>query len=169
MITRKERGLAGAAAADPVGMLRQATAEIDRMFNQEYRWPALAHRILAKAATWYPEIDVLEEEHGLVVKADLPGMKKDDVKVEVIDGQLTIAGERKTVTDEKKHSFYRCERAYGSFYRTIPLPAGIAVDDVTAAFADGVLEVRVPLPPPAVGPKPKPVRVEGPATSTPAA
>lgn len=164
MITKNERGPARA-AADPVGMLRQATAEIDRMFNQEYRWSPLVHRAPAKAATWYPEIDVLEEDHGLVVKVDLPGMKKDDVKVEVVDGRLTIEGERRTASDDKKHSFYRCERAYGGFYRTIPLPAGIAIDDVTAAFADGVLEVHLPLTPPAGVPKPKAVRVEGPATA----
>src|SRR5262245_18438568 len=96
MMTKKETALPRAASADPMGMLRQMSAEIDRMFNQEYRWPALAHRVLAKTATWYPEIDVFERSDCLVAKVDLPGMKKEDVKVEVADGQLTIAGERRT-------------------------------------------------------------------------
>jgi HSP20 family protein len=164
MLTKKATGLAQA-SADPMGLLRQVTAEIDHMFDQQYRWPALAHRILAKTATWYPEIDVFEKNNCLVAKVDLPGMKKEDVKVEVADGQLTIAGERKTETDEKKQNFYRCERAYGSFYRAVPLPDGIVIDDVTATFADGVLEVTVPLPSPAVAPKPKAVKIEEPVSA----
>lgn len=146
-MSSKETGAARAVWAEPLDKLRQVTSEIDRMFDQEYRWPALAHRLLARTATWYPEIDIFDDENCLVAKVDLPGMKKDEVKVEVVDGQLTIAGERRTASDDKKHSFYRCERASGSFYRAIPLPAGIATDDVTATFADGVLTVRVPLPP----------------------
>jgi len=148
-----------AASADRLGLLRQVTAEIDRMFNQEYRWPGLANRGLAKSATWHPEIDVFDEDDCLVAKIDLPGLKKEDVKVEVAEGQLTIAGERKTETDEKR-AFYRCERACGNFYRVIPLPDGIEIDAVKATFADGVLEVRVPLLPRAAGAKPKAVEIE---------
>ena len=73
-------------------------------------------------------------------------MKKEDVKVEVTDGYLTISGERKTEAEEKKEQFYRCEREYGSFYRAVPLPEGVKLEDVKATFADGVLEVSVPLP-----------------------
>ena len=71
---------------------------------------------------------------------------KDDVKVEVTDGQLTISGERKRETEERKKDFYRCEREYGRFYRSVPLPEGAKVDDVQATFDNGVLEVSVPLP-----------------------
>jgi HSP20 family protein len=81
-----------------------------------------------------------------VTKIDLPGMKKDDVKVEVTDGQLAISGERKSEAEEKREQFYRCEREYGSFYRRVPLPEGARIEDVKATFADGVLEVSVPLP-----------------------
>jgi HSP20 family protein len=73
-------------------------------------------------------------------------MKKDDVKVEVTDGHLAISGERKSEAEEKKDNFYRCEREYGSFYRAVPLPEGVKFEDVRATFADGVLEVSVPLP-----------------------
>lgn len=81
-----------------------------------------------------------------MTKADLPGLKKEDVKVEVGDGRLTISGERKTEAEEKKEDFYRIERQYGSFYRSVPLPNGAKLEDVKATFADGVLEVSVPLP-----------------------
>jgi HSP20 family protein len=81
----------------------------------------------------------------VAARADLPGLKKEDVKVEVSDGHLAISGERKRESEEKKQ-FYRCEREYGSFYRAVPLPEGVKVEDVKATFADGVLEVSVPLP-----------------------
>ena len=68
------------------------------------------------------------------------------MKVEVTDGYLTISGERKTEAEAKKEQFYRCEREYGSFYRAVPLPGGVKLEDVKATFADGVLEVSVPLP-----------------------
>ena len=80
------------------------------------------------------------------MKIDLPGLKKEDVKVEVTDGYLTISGERKREEEEKKDDFYRCEREYGSFYRAVPLPEGAKLEDVKATFAGGVLEVSVPLP-----------------------
>jgi HSP20 family protein len=92
-----------------------------------------------------------------VTKIDLPGMKKEDVKVEVTDGQLAISGERKHEAEEKREEFYRCEREYGSFYRSVPLPEGAKVDDVKATFTDGVLEVSVPLP---ARPETKPRKVE---------
>jgi HSP20 family protein len=69
--------------------------------------------------------------------------------VEVSDGRLTISGERKTEAEEKKEQFFRCERAFGSFYRSVPLPDGVKLEDVKATFADGVLEVSIPLPAPA--------------------
>ena len=68
------------------------------------------------------------------------------MKVEVTDGHLTISGERKSETEEKKDAFYRSEREYGSFYRVVPLPDGVKLEDVKATFSDGVLEVSVPLP-----------------------
>jgi HSP20 family protein len=89
---------------------------------------------------------VFEKDNRLVTKIDLPGTKKGDVKVEVTEGQLVISGERKHEAEEKREDFYRCEREYGSFYRSVPLPEGVKLDDVKATFADGVLEVSVPMP-----------------------
>jgi HSP20 family protein len=138
------------APRDPFTFLRHMTSEMDRMFETSawpsFRWPFLQTRPAAEAATWVPGIDVFEKDNRLVTKIDLPGMKKDDVKVEVTDGHLAISGQRRSEAEEKKENFYRCEREYGSFYRVVPLPDGVKLEDVKASFADGVLEVSVPMP-----------------------
>jgi HSP20 family protein len=135
---------------DPFALMRQLTDNFERLFA-EPAWPALPWPTpgtvgAMEATTWFPEVDVFEKDNRLVTKIDLPGMKKEDVKVEVTDGHLAISGERKSETEEKKEYFYRCEREYGTFYRTIPLPEGVKLEDVKATFSDGVLEVSVPLP-----------------------
>jgi HSP20 family protein len=130
---------------DPFAMLRQMTSGLDRMFD-ESAWPFFRARGVSEAVKWAPEIDVFEKDNRIVTKVDLPGMKREDVKVEVTDGYLAISGERKREAEEKKEQFYRCEREYGSFYRAVPLPEGVKLEDVKATFSDGVLEVSVPLP-----------------------
>jgi len=138
------------APRDPFTLLRQMTSDLDRVFESStwpsFRWPSFRTPPAGEAATWFPEIEVFEKDHRLVTRIDLPGMKKDDVKVEVTDGQLAISGERKNEAEEKKENVYRCEREYGSFYRVVPLPDGVKLEDVKATFADGVLEVSIPLP-----------------------
>jgi HSP20 family protein len=94
-----------------------------------------------------------------VTKIDLPGIKKEDVKVEVTDGHLAISGERKSETEEKQEGVYRRERQYGSFHRVVPLPEGAKLEDVKATFADGVLEVSVPMPAKAQA-KPRTVEIQ---------
>lgn len=135
---------------DPFALLRQLTSELDRSFGEpfwpSFQWPALRTEAAA-AIAWAPKVDVFEKDGRLVTKVDLPGVKKDDVKVEVTDGHLALSGERKHETEEKKDNVYRTEREYGSFYRAVPLPEGVKLEDVKATFADGVLEVTVPLPP----------------------
>jgi len=92
-----------------------------------------------------PSTDVYRENNDLVVKADLPGMKKTDVEVKVEDGYLVVSGERKHEETKEERDYYRSERSYGSFYRRVPLPEGTDPDAVTAKCDDGVLEVHVPL------------------------
>jgi len=82
----------------------------------------------------------------MVVRADLPGIRKEDIRLHVGDGMLTLEGERKQEHEEKKGGIYRSERSYGRFCRTIPLPEGIDEQNVQASFKDGVLEVNLPLP-----------------------
>ena len=134
-------------ARDPFAILRQMTSELDRAFDDwpSFRFPSFGQRATESIA-WSPKIDVCEKDNRLVTRVDLPGMKKEDVSVEVTDGHLALSGERKRETEEKKNNFYRSEREYGSFCRSIPLPKGVKADDVKATFQNGVLEVTVPLP-----------------------
>ena len=136
-----------AGTRDPFALLRQMTSELDRAFEDwpSLRWPSFG-LLSTRAGAWSPKIDVFERDNRLVTRVDLPGMKKEDVSVEVTDGHLTLSGERKRETEEKKENFYRSEREYGSFYRAVPLPQGVKLEDVKASFSDGVLEVSVPLP-----------------------
>jgi HSP20 family protein len=93
---------------------------------------------------WNPAVDILEEEHEFVVKAELPEVKREDVKVTVENGVLTISGERKMEKEEKNKKYHRVEREYGSFLRSFTLPAAASSDKITAEFKDGLLKVRVP-------------------------
>lgn len=134
-------------ARDPLALLRQMTSMFDRTFDDwpPFRFPAIG-QAASEPVAWSPKVDVFERDNRLVTRVDLPGMKKTDVSVEVIDGHLALSGERKRETEETKDNIYRREREYGSFYRSVPLPEGIRLEDVKAVFADGVLEVSVPLP-----------------------
>jgi HSP20 family protein len=146
-MAQKETALAPRFDRDPFAMLRQMRAEMDRVFQDPFwpriEWPAVPEKELA---AWTPKIEVFEKDNRLVTRIDLPGMKKEDVKVEATDGRLAISGERKRESEEKKENVYRSEREYGSFYRSVPLPDGVKFDDVKATFANGVLEVSVPMP-----------------------
>ncbi len=96
---------------------------------------------------WTPQIEVSHQNNELLVRADLPGLKKEDVSVDVTDEVITISGERRQEHESNTGGYYRSERSYGSFYRTIPLPKGAISDQAKATFKDGVLEIRVPAPP----------------------
>jgi HSP20 family protein len=92
-------------------------------------------------AVWSPQVETFRRGDKFIVRADLPGLKKDDVKVEVEDDVLTISGERTDEHEENRDGFYRSERSYGQFYRAIPLPEAVDPDQCDASFKDGVLEV----------------------------
>jgi len=91
-----------------------------------------------------PSLDVYEEKDSVVVKAELPGLKKEDVEVNLAGENLTIKGEKKEDKEVKEDDYYRRERSYGSFLRTIALPCEVKSDEIKASFKDGVLEVRMP-------------------------
>jgi HSP20 family protein len=93
---------------------------------------------------WSPLVDVLEEDKEYVIKAELPDVKKDDVKVTVENGALHISGERKFEKEEKGRKYHRIERAYGSFDRVFVLPEATKADEISAEFKHGILEVRLP-------------------------
>ena len=98
-------------------------------------------------ADWSPEVDISEDDHGYVLKADLPEMKKDDVRVTVEDGILSVSGERKIEKEDQKKKFHRIERSFGTFRRSFTLPEDADSTKVTAEFRDGVLKVHLPTTP----------------------
>jgi len=122
----------------PFAMMREFTDELDQMFRGSA--PA------AESQAWTPAIDVQRCNGSLVISAELPGLKKEDVKVEVTDDALTIEGERKQEHKEDHGGYHRWERSYGRFYRSIPLPEGAKGDQVKAELKEGVLKVSVPVP-----------------------
>ena len=111
-----------------------------------------------KLADWSPLVDITENDQEYLFKADLPEMKKDDVKVTVENGMLTISGERKVEREEKNIKFHRIERSFGRFLRTFTIPEDADASKIAADFKDGVL--RVHLPKSAVAKKPKPIEVK---------
>jgi HSP20 family protein len=134
---------------EPFSRLSQLESEFERLFDM--RWP----RILpfqhpgAGIEAFVPRVDVYEQNGELITKAELPGVKKEDVDVSLEGGDLVIRGERKQESEIKEENFYRMERSSGSFYRCLPMPEGVKPDQVKATFSDGVLEIRVPKPQPA--------------------
>src|SRR3954470_3778668 len=116
------------------------STEFNRLFNTLWeQQPAVSQR-------WVPEMDLVETDDHYLLKADLPGMKQEDVAIEFNDGALTISGERKAEYERKEKGFFRLERSFGKFSRTLTLPDGINPDRIDATFHDGVLDVRIPKP-----------------------
>jgi HSP20 family protein len=91
-----------------------------------------------------PSVDVYEEKDDIIVKAELPGMDKNDIEVNISDSQLTLKGEKKKEEKVEEENYYRCERSYGAFFRTLELPSTVQADKIKASFKNGVLEVRLP-------------------------
>ena len=127
---------------DPSRELDTLQSEFNRLFDGFFNTrPANGAR-----QRWIPAMDLVETADALVLKADLPGLTEDDVEIEVKDSVLTISGERKSESEEKKEGYHRVERSHGSFSRSLTLPDGVEPDQVKAEFTNGVLEVRVPKP-----------------------
>jgi HSP20 family protein len=116
------------------------STEFNRLFNSLWEQSA------ATSQRWVPEMDLVETDDHYVLKADLPGMKQEDVSLEFNDGTLTISGERKAEYERKEKGFFRLERSFGKFSRSLTLPDGVDPDKIDAAFHDGVLEVTIPKP-----------------------
>src|ERR1700756_2612379 len=95
-------------------------------------------------ADWSPEVDISQDDHEYLLKADLPEIKKDDVRITVEDGILCVSGERKTEKEDHKRKFHRIERSFGNFRRSFTLPEDTDSTKVTAEFRDGVLKVHLP-------------------------
>jgi HSP20 family protein len=126
---------------NPFTLMRRMTEEMDRVFGESGSGQGKGD-----ATAWLPAIEVSERDGNYVVRAELAGLKPEDVKVEVVDNALVLEGERKFEREEDQSGVHRSERRYGLFYRAIPLPEGANVDQAKAKFDNGVLEVTVPVP-----------------------
>lgn len=115
---------------------------LNRFFEETFR-PLLGEEPVSLAA-WIPSCDIYETENEIVVKAEVPGIKKENLKVSVHDNVLTLSGERKFEEEVKKENFLRVERGYGSFTRSFTLPPNIDSSKINAEFKDGVLELKLP-------------------------
>ncbi|MBI2836538.1 MAG: Hsp20/alpha crystallin family protein [Chloroflexi bacterium] len=124
---------------------RQEVEDMERRFEEllgRPMWPV--RRAIESERGWLPAIDVYEKDDRLVVKAELPGIKEEDIDISISDSELTIRGERKTETEVKEENYYRSERSYGSFFRSIPLPSTVDSDKVEANYDKGILEITMP-------------------------
>lgn len=133
---------------DPVREIDSLQGEMNRLFTTFFDTPTGAAGGNGGTATrrWIPAMDLVETGEHFVLRADLPGVTENDVNIEVENNVLTVSGERKTETEEKHEGYYRLERSMGAFSRSLTLPEGIDAEAVTATFANGVLEVRIPKP-----------------------
>ena len=127
---------------EPFRELSSLQTEMNRLFNAAFDTPPGN----GGARRWSPAMDLVETDEHFVLRADLPGMTENDVNIELEDNVLTVSGERKAEHEEKREGFYRVERSFGTFSRSLTLPKGIDPEAVTAGFQNGVLEVRVPKP-----------------------
>jgi HSP20 family protein len=123
---------------NPFAIMKQFAEDMDRVWGQMPR--------VSGEGAWSPAIEVKEKEGKLLVTAELPGLKKEDVKVHIDGDTLVVEGERKQEKEEKREGYYHSERSYGKFYRSILLPEGAKIDQTAAQFNNGVLEVSVPIP-----------------------
>jgi len=126
----------------PFTLMRRLTEDMDRMFTGSAASGGYGGQ---ETMAWMPPVEVREEQGNLMISAELPGLNKDDVRVEVNNDALVIQGERKREWNEERGGVHRSERSYGSFYRAIPLPEGAKLDQAKAEFNNGVLEIRVPV------------------------
>jgi HSP20 family protein len=149
MAEKKEKETKAVAPWRPFMDLTHWERDMDRMmedfFGRRMRpwWPERWSRA-DEMEVKPPIVDVFEEKDDIVVKAELPGIEKDKIEVNLTDHTLTIKGEKKKEEEIKEENYYRAERSYGSFLRTLDLPRDVRADQVKASFKNGILEVRVP-------------------------
>jgi HSP20 family protein len=125
----------------PFSLMRRMTEEMDRVFGDTG-----LSRESAGDGLWSPAIEVSERDGNYVIRAELPGLKPEDVRLEIEDDALVLQGERRDEREQEEGGVRRTEIRYGRFYRSIPLPEGANIDQINAKFENGVLEVTVPVP-----------------------
>jgi HSP20 family protein len=131
---------------EPVRELHSLQQEMNRLFGSVFDSAVPRADNGGTPRQWIPAMDLVETDERYVLRADLPGLGEDDVKIELEENVLTISGERRAHREERADGYYRIERASGTFARSLTLPRGVDADRIEATFANGVLEVRIPKP-----------------------
>ena len=150
LTNRKVGELGEQLVATPFTLMRRFGEEMDRMFGdiglgRDWLSPVI-ERAKLPAGLWSPQVEMFERDSQLVLRADLPGLTKDDVDVEFSEHGITIEGERKNEHDENGEGYFRSERSYGKFFRRVPVPEGVDIEKAQATFDNGVLEITMPAP-----------------------
>jgi len=127
----------------PLRELDEMARHFDDIFGRATP-PALWRRLPTLEREWIPALDVFEKDDKFVVKAELPGMKEEDIDVSITDHTLTIKGEKKTENEIKEENYYHSERSYGSFLRSLAIPSNVDARKIEAHYEDGVLELDLP-------------------------
>lgn len=140
-------GAAGSWLDEPFVALRRMAEEMDQMFDRMLGRPASSESGFGALPTaWAPQVDVAQRGDEVVIRADLPGIRKEDVHIDIQEGMLTIEGEREEESEHAEHGYHRIERTHGHFHRSIPLPEGADIDAARASMSNGVLEITMPAP-----------------------
>lgn len=129
---------------DPFRELDRIQSEMNRLFEGVNTGPERGTGLVQNGRLWSPSVDVAETENEIVLRAELPGMKQQDIDIELTGDTLTIRGERKLENEERKENFVRVERSYGRFQRSFTVGVPIKADSVSATYRDGILEVHLP-------------------------
>ena len=125
--------------------VRAIDEEMDEMLDRFERTFGLPwRRALVETRGWGPLVEMVDKEDEVLLKAELPGVKREDIRVSVTGDVLSIEGERKQEAEVKEEDYYCCERSYGKFYREIALPAGINREKISSEYKDGVLAIHMP-------------------------
>ena len=128
---------------DPFGEISSLHREMDWLFSHYLGRVGSEEEGLAPRA-WAPAVDIYETDEKMVIKVELPGLKKEDIDIEVRDSTLTLKGERKFEKEIKRENYHRVERAYGSFQRSFTLPSTVKQEAIEASFKEGILEISLP-------------------------
>jgi HSP20 family protein len=126
----------------PIQELDEIERHFEDLFSQSFQ--PIWRRMPVKDGEWMPAIDIFEKNDKFIVKAELPGMKQEDIDVSLNGNYLIVKGKKSTESEVKEQDYYRSERSYGSFYRSIPLPSTVDEKKIEANYEDGVLEISIP-------------------------
>ena len=138
---------------DPIDLFEEMQSDLSRFLGAPFGMLPLSRplsrplrRLAQFPAAGAPRVDVFERDGNIVVKAELPGVKKEDINLSIEDGDLILRAEQREEREVKEENWYRMERSYGSLYRRLPLPEGVQPDRINASLNDGILEVTIPKP-----------------------